>query len=119
MRAQHHLIPLARADALDAVARAHSLDMAERGFFAHVTPDGANPVDRIQRAGVAGFTLAAENLGVTDRGDPVHEIVRAWLASPDHRQNLLAPAFNTTGVGVSMAGDGSLLFTQLYLTVPR
>lgn len=120
VRVQHRLIPLQRAPALDAVARAHSEDMARRRFLAHVTPEGANPVDRMQRAGVDGFTLAGENLGRTNRlYDPSREILGAWLASPVHRDNLLAPHFNTTGLGVTRDEDGFLLVTQLYVTVPR
>ena len=42
-----------------------------------------------------------------------------WLNSADHRQNLYAPAFNATGIGVARGSDGSLIYTQLYLTLPR
>ena len=37
----------------------------------------------------------------------------------DHRRNLLSPPFNTTGIGIARAADGSLIYTQLYLTFPR
>lgn len=119
VRAQHHLIPLQRSPALDAVARRHSADMARRAYFSHETPEGRNPVDRIFEAGVDGFTLAAENLGRTDRGDPNRAIVQGWLHSPDHRRNLLTPPFNTTGIGIARASDGSFLYTQIYITIPK
>jgi len=119
VRSEHHLIPLVRSSALDRVARAHSEDMARRNYLNHVNPEGANPVDRIEQGQIGGFTLAAENLGKTNRGDPNSEIVRSWLASPDHRRNLLAPPFNTTGIGISRSPDGSLIYTQLYVTYPR
>lgn len=120
LRQRFHLIPLQRAEDLDGVARGHSDDMARRNFMSHVTPEGANPVDRMHRAGVGGFTLAAENLGRTDvLSAPAREIVRAWLESSAHRENLLAPHFNTTGIGVTRAPDGGLLFTQVYVTYPR
>ena len=118
-RARRHLIPLERSTDLDTVARAHSADMARRGFFSHVNPEGRNPVDRLQAAGVEGFTLAAENAGLTDRGDPNREILQGWIASPVHRENLHAPPFNQTGIGIARAPDGTYYFTQLYLTVPR
>lgn len=119
VRARHHLIPLRRAPELDAVARQHSRDMAQRNYLSHETPEGANPLDRIERGGVAGFTLAAENLGRTDRSNPNQEIVFHWMRSPDHRRNLLAPPFNGTGIGIARARDGSLIYTQLYVSVPR
>jgi uncharacterized protein YkwD len=119
VRARHHLIPLRRSADLDRVAREHSDDMARRRYFSHVSPEGANPLDRISRSGVAGFTLAAENLGKTSRAHPTSEIVSSWLASPDHRRNLLAPPFNTTGIGVTRGADGALIYTQVYVTLPR
>lgn len=119
VRRQQGLIPLQRDPAVDAVARAHSLDMVMRGYFAHETPEGLTPPDRLQRGGVTDITLAGENVGLTNRGDPNAEIVQGWLASPIHRQNLLAPMFNTTGIGVARAADGTLYYTQLYVTVPR
>jgi uncharacterized protein YkwD len=119
VRARQHLIQLARDPALDAVARAHSEDMARRGYLSHVNPEGRNPVDRITAAGIDGFSLAAENAGLTDRGDPNREILQGWLASPDHRHNLYAPPFNVTGVGIARSADGRWYYTQLYLTVPR
>ncbi len=118
-RQGRHLIPLERDAALDAVARAHSQDMARRSYLAHVNPEGQDPVDRIEAAGIDGFTLAAENAGLTDRDDPGREILEGWIASPIHRNNLHAPPFNRTGVGIARAGDGTWYVTQLYVTVPK
>jgi len=119
VRAEHHLIPLKRREDLDRVAIAHSEDMAVRGYFSHESPEGANPVDRIQTAGIDDMSLAAENLGLTREANPTQAIVRSWLNSPDHRRNLLAPAMNTTGVGITRGKDGTLVYTQLYVSVPR
>jgi uncharacterized protein YkwD len=119
VRAEHHLTVLARRPDLDAVARAHSADMAARGFFAHESPEGRNAVHRLGQARIDGFSLAAENIGSTDRPGPAGEIVTAWLHSPIHRSNLLAPPFNATGIGVARGANGSWIVTQLYLTYPR
>ena len=32
---------------------------------------------------------------------------------------LLAPAMNSTGVGIARASNGDLLYTQLYVSIPR
>lgn len=118
-RARHHKIPLRRDPRLDAVARAHSEDMARRNYLAHESPEGTNPVDRLMQGGVEGFTLAGENVGLTTRPNPTDEILTGWLASPEHRQNLLAPFFNTTGLGIARSSTGALVYTQLYTTFPR
>ena len=119
VRAEQHLIPLERRADLDAVALAHSRDMVARHYLAHESPEGANALNRLESAHVGGFSLAAENIGITDRPDPNHEILRAWLVSEVHRTNLFAPPFNATGIGIARAPNGSLVYTQLYLTYPR
>jgi uncharacterized protein YkwD len=86
---------------------------------AHESPEGANAVDRLGQARIEGFTLAAENIGATSHGQPNREIVQGWLHSTVHRRNLLAPAFNATGIGIARSPDGSLLYTQVYVTYPR
>ena len=118
-RQRHHLIPLARDAELDAVARAHSADMAQRGYLAHVNPEGIDPLGRIQAAGIGGFTLAAENAGRTEKAAASEAILRGWIASPIHARNLYAPPFNRTGIGIARAADGAWYVTQLYVTVPR
>ena len=119
VRSDHHLVPLVRRSDLDRVALAHSSDMAQRGYFSHQSPEGANAVDRLQHHGVSDMRLAAENLGKTTQSDPSTQIVRSWLQSPDHRSNLLAPALNFTGIGIARGAGGSLIYTQVYILVPR
>lgn len=118
-RREQHLIPLERQTELDRVARAHSEDMARRGFFAHESPEGRSWVDRLQLAGVSGFTMAGENVGQTNRAEPNREILEGWKQSPAHRENLMSRPMNATGVGIARAPDGRLFYTQLYLHYPR
>ncbi len=119
VRSDHNLVPLVRRSDLDRVALAHSIDMARRGYFSHQSPEGANAVDRLRQHGITDMRLAAENLGKTTQSDPSTQIVRSWLQSPDHRGNLLAPALNFTGIGIVRGADGSLIYTQVYILIPR
>ncbi len=119
IRGERHLIRLERRSDLDRVALAHSKDMARRGFFSHHSPEGASPLNRLQDAGIDGMRLAAENLGKTTDANPSLQVVEHWLSSPDHRRNLHAPAFNLTGIGIVRDADGALLYTQVYVSVPR
>jgi uncharacterized protein YkwD len=118
-RGENHRIPLQRRPDLDGVATGHSSDMASRAYLAHESPEGRNWVDRLELAGVAGFAMAGENVGLTSKPDPNREILQGWIHSPVHRENLLAAAFNATGLGVARGSDGTLYYTQLYLTFPR
>lgn len=106
-RAQVGCAPVKASTALSDLARAHSEDMAARGYFDHTDPDGATPWDRAEKAGVSG--LGAENIarGQADAG----AVMNAWMQSEGHRANILNCDFTTMGVGVHM-GDGGPWWTQ-------
>jgi uncharacterized protein YkwD len=118
-RAARHLVTLERRSDLDAVARAHSEDMVRRGFFAHENPDGLLFNDRVDRAGISGYTFLAENAAQTTEASVVEAVLRDWDLSPTHRPNLEFRAFNATGVGVARAADGRVFVTRLYARFPR
>ena len=120
LRAEHKLIELAASQDLARVARAHAEDMARRSYLSHVNPEGENPLNRAQGAGLSGFRLLAENIGASSvGGDRVAIIVTEWMRSHDHRENVLNPAFNTTGLAVVEAASGQTIIVQLYATYPR
>lgn len=50
-RAEHDEAPLQLDAQLDAAASSHSQEMVSSDYFAHVSPGGLSPVDRIQQAG--------------------------------------------------------------------
>jgi uncharacterized protein YkwD len=73
----------------------------------------------VQGAGIDGFALLAENIGASSvRGSRIESVVSHWLESPSHRENLMNPAFNATGVGVAAAADGTTIYVQLFATFP-
>ena len=118
-RAEQHLVLLERRPELDRVARAHSEDMVRRSFFAHQNPDGLLWWQRLERAGVTGFTMAGENVAQTNQRDPNRAVLDGWKGSPAHRENLVARPYNATGIGIARSADGHLFYTQLYVTFPR
>ena len=66
-RSERRLIALTCRAELGAVTRAHSEDMLRRSFFAHEDPEGRNWVHRLEAAGISGFSLAGENVALTNR----------------------------------------------------
>lgn len=50
------------SDPLARVARGHSEDMAQRGYFAHQSPDGATPQDRADAVGVSCWRAVGEGV---------------------------------------------------------
>jgi len=109
--------PLAYRDDISAVARNHSRDMADRGFFAHENPDGQSSRDRL-RAGGLTCSVVAENIakreGYSDAPDALaKEIVGQWLRSPGHRANIMDPDLEVEGIGV-YATDTEVWATQVF-----
>ncbi len=84
-------------DRLAAIARRHSADMAGRGFFSHVNPDGRDPFDRLDAAGIR-YRAAAENLAQGRRLG--RETYDDWIESRGHRENLERCEYTHAGVGL-------------------
>ncbi|HEU4596052.1 MAG TPA: CvpA family protein [Pyrinomonadaceae bacterium] len=102
------LSPLAPDPELTEVARRHSADMFARGYFAHYTPEGRSPFDRIRAANVR-FRTAGENLALA----PTLPIAHTGLMnSPGHRANILRPEFGRVGIGIMDGGFRGLMVTQ-------
>lgn len=94
VRAEHGLQALRLDSHLQRAAVAHSRRMLATDVFAHGAFAG-----RMYRFNVR-CTIAGENLAWgTGDASTAHAIVAAWLASPEHRANLLRPSFRRTGVG--------------------
>jgi len=109
--------PLKLSARLAVVARAHSYDMAIRHYFAHNSPDGVGPPDRIRGVGIA-YEEIAENIymeGFPDPSGMPARAVAAWLGSPEHRKNMLSPVFRESGIGVARSSDGTTYVTQDFL----
>ncbi len=102
------LAPLAPDPELTEVARRHSADMWARGYFAHVTPDGRDPFDRI-REGEVRFLTAGENLALAPTVAVAHT---GLMNSPGHRANILRPQFGRVGIGIMDGGMRGLMVTQ-------
>jgi uncharacterized protein YkwD len=99
VRAAHGLRPLVVDPRLDRAADAHTQEMLRSNVFAH----GAF-ASRLLQFDVIART-AGENLawGTGTQGS-ARALVAAWLASPPHRANLLAPSFRRAGIGELVGG---------------
>ncbi len=83
-------------------ARAHSAEMAAANHFAHSSPDGSTPWDRMA---AAGYTNSGAE--IIARGyQTAQEVVRGWMADRRDRATLLNCRLVATGVGVNMGPGG-------------
>jgi uncharacterized protein YkwD len=102
------LRPLAPDPELREVARAHSSDMLARGYFAHNTPEGLDPFDRMRSSNVR-FQTAGENLALA----PTLQLAHTGLMnSPGHRANILQREFGRVGIGIMDGGTRGLMISQ-------
>ena len=94
VRAEHELRPVQVDRTLALAARAHTTSLLRKQVFEH-----GSFAERIARYGSRGPSFG-ENLawGTGDRASAA-SVVSAWMASPDHRANLLRPGWDRIGIG--------------------
>jgi uncharacterized protein YkwD len=104
IRVHYELHPLAYNQALRTSASAHSVSMVVHGYFAHEGPGGSMD-SRISRAGYLAsggqFVIGEDIGGGGGRLGSPQAVVRDWMHSPVHRENILDPHFRDAGVGVA------------------
>jgi uncharacterized protein YkwD len=105
-RERHGLAPLDFSLELQESATAHSRSMVRSDSFSHYGPHGSTLEVRASWSGylarASSFRLA-ENIAVgkgQSFGSPL-AIVRDWMHSADHRENILDPGMRDLGVGVA------------------
>jgi uncharacterized protein YkwD len=112
-RAQNGETPLRSSARLQQAAEAHCTDMIANDYFAHVSPGGETPVDRIRATGYLpgppfGYVIG-ENLAWGTYGlSTPQAIVSAWVASPGHLANILEPRYTETGIAITASVPSSL-----------
>ena len=136
-RKQHHLSPLAWNDALSAIARKHSSDMAKRNYFSHFSPEGNDFSYRYKQEGYSCalpadnlIYLGAENIFQNNLYDRIVYVnnaayyewntmakiadttVQGWMNSPGHRKNILTSLWKSEGIGVVISPDDKVYITQ-------
>lgn len=117
IRSENDREPYEYHEEIAAVARAHSVDMVEQGYFGHESPGGEDSSDRLEEFFPGHCMGVAENIVHVAGGpdtDPDVVAERAlslWLDSAGHRRNVLSEAFDEEGVGVAFA-DERVVITQ-------
>jgi uncharacterized protein YkwD len=120
VRISHGLTPLALSQQLNAAAREHSRDMIANGYFAHTSSDGSPFWKRIQQ--LYGSThdstwSVGENLFWSSGPPNATTALDAWMASPEHRANILNPTWRQIGIGATSSPDAPGSFDNLAVTV--
>jgi len=110
--------PLTASAKLDAAALGHAQDMAARNELTHTGHDGSSVRERVTRAGYA-WQGVAENIA---EGQPdAFVVVRDWLESPHHCENLMNPDYTQMGIGYAIGNQqtGQSYWVQVFARPPK
>lgn len=109
-RASQGLQPVQYNEALQAIATAHSKDMAAGKVpFGHQGFPQRSDEARRQIPGLRGF--ASENVAFGKI--TAAQVLEMWKNSPGHRNNLMG-RYKYIGIGIARAADGLIYFTQIF-----
>ncbi|SEN30527.1 Uncharacterized conserved protein YkwD, contains CAP (CSP/antigen 5/PR1) domain [Mesobacillus persicus] len=97
IRTRHKRVRLHWDESTAEVAYAHSKEMKEANYFAHISEKYGSLSDRLD-AGNVFYQLAGENIAAHYTDAPA--VVEGWLNSKGHRESLLNVEFTHLGVGV-------------------
>ncbi len=93
--------PLIWDDKLEVAARRHANDMARKKFFSHTGSDNSSVSQRVDKVGFKWRTVG-ENLAMGRLNEA--EVVKGWMDSPGHCNNIMNPDFKRMGVAISSDG---------------
>jgi len=103
--------PLTADPRLDQAATRHAQDMLARGYFAHASPEGKTVR---QRAEAALYKWRAIGENIAEGQLSVEEVMKSWMESPHHRENILSRDFTQMGLGLAM-GEGPKGFRVVWV----
>lgn len=100
-------------DKLTQAATRKAKDMFAEDYWAHNSPTGKTPWVFIKDSGYT-YVYAGENLA---RGfQSSDDVVKAWMASPDHRENMLSKNYSDVGFSVmkgKLLGEETVLIVEM------
>ena len=98
------------------LASAHAQSMASGRFFSHRGQDGETVDGRASQMGIK-WRAIGENIA-TMRGhqDPAAMAVETWMQSAGHKRNILNGIYNQSAIAAAVAEDGTIYFTQVFLS---
>lgn len=97
-RESEGLAPLVESNTLDQAASLKATDMIGNNYFAHTSPDGVDPWHWFEQANYP-YKYAGENLAMDFSS--ASSVMRAWMKSPSHRENIMSPKYKEIGVAIS------------------
>ena len=106
--------PLRTNELLNEAAYLKAQDMLRQQYWAHIAPDGTTPWQWLTKVGY-NYASAGENLAKNFSSSGA--TMTAWMASPEHRENILNSRYSEVGFAVAdgeLNGKPATLIVALY-----
>jgi len=120
IRVAHGLAPLALDPRLTAAAAGHTSEMLADGYFGHDSHDGAAFWTRLRAytstAPHHGWSVG-ENLLWSAPSVDAAQALKLWMASPEHRANILNAKWRQVGIAAMHSGDATGAYDDQPVTV--
>jgi uncharacterized protein YkwD len=104
-RRAHGLRKLRANGKLRHAAASYSRLMVSQGFFSHVSPGGSTLESRVNSThyldGARSWSIGENIAWGTGRLGTPRAIVKAWMNSPGHRENILNGTYRDIGIGIA------------------
>lgn len=97
---------------LSNVATLKSQDMINKNYFNHTSPTYGSPFDMMKQFNIS-YKTAGENIAKGQKTPA--EVVKAWMNSQGHRENILNKNYTEIGIGVAKDANGTLYWTQMFI----
>ncbi len=110
----------------------HGYQQDQEIYISHTGEQGGKHNDRMERAGITHIGISAENVaGISsvkeidsETREPVSYLnktqiaersVEGWMDSPGHRENIMNPEFEQTGIGIATDPENTnYILTQIF-----
>lgn len=119
-RADHGLAPLKLSVLLTAASTVHTVDMASNGYFDHSSRDGTPFWKRVDQwygsSGYSSWSVGENLLWLSPSVTPARAVA-VWMASPEHRANILNPKWREVGVAAVHVNGAPGVYRGLPVTV--
>jgi len=117
-RERERLTPLQSSGALAYMAQIHSENMCERKVLEHdadVFPDGWKTLK--ERLRLFDIHTGGENVATQRISDPkgwARDLVKKWMMSQEHRDNILSSKWKYVGIGVCPCDGNEVYAAQVF-----
>ncbi|MGE7949226.1 S-layer homology domain-containing protein [Lysinibacillus sp. NPDC093688] len=110
-REKNQLAPVEYDSKLTQIAIIKAQDMVKRNYFEHISPYYGAPWDL---ATLFDYSYTSFGENIARYFISPETVVKGWMTSPDHRDNIMKENYTNTGVAVAQDSKGNYYWVQMF-----